>query len=169
MRPIADLVDELLASDKTLEGSPAWRPGTRDHDRRLAWMVLVVGESSRCDLAATSYPDESPDRFTIGLNYAGRCVWRLDYELPDWGPHYNPLDRVPLLGGAYEVRGQHFHSWSDNRYLATRSTLPLELLCARGLASPPRRWASAFRWFCGETGIQQPADIPTLPARGRFV
>ena len=33
-------------------------------------MVLVAGESSRCDLAATCYPDESPDRFTIGLNYA---------------------------------------------------------------------------------------------------
>jgi hypothetical protein len=157
MRPIADLVDELLASDKTLEGLPTWRQGTREHDRRLAWTILVGGETSRCELTATAYPDESPDRFTIGLNYAGRCVWRLDHELPDWGTHYNPLDRVALLGGEYEIRGRHFHSWQDNRYLATRATLPAELLCARTFAPPPRRGRVPFVGFAGRLGLSNPS------------
>ena len=47
MRPIAGLVDELLLriTTRPLEGLPSWRPGTREHDRRLAWIVLVDGAS----------------------------------------------------------------------------------------------------------------------------
>jgi hypothetical protein len=166
---VAELVDELLASAKVLAGGlPTWRSGTRDHDERLAWPVLVDGETDQCELAATCYPDESPDRFTIVLSYANRCIWRIDHELLNRSPHRNPLDRADLLG-AYEVRGPHYHSWDDNRYLATLGALPTELLCARPLAPQARGWENAFRWFCGETGIQQPADIPYLPPRGRLL
>ena len=167
--PVAELVDRLLASNKQLVGLSGWRPGTRDHDQRLAWPVLVSGETSECVLAATCYPDESPDRFTIALNYSERCIWRVDHELPSRSPHHNPLDRVVLLDGSYQVQGPHFHSWPDNRYLATVASLPLELSCARALPPQVRGWENAFRWFCGETGIRQPPEIPSLPPRGRLL
>jgi hypothetical protein len=154
--PVAELVKVLLASDKQLVGLPRWVPGTRDHDQRQAWPVLVAGETSECVLMATCYPEESADRFTITLNYARRCIWRVDHELANRAPHHNPLDRVSLLDGAYEVQGPHFHSWSDNRYLAAVATLPIELPCARALPPQVRGWENAFRWFCGQTGIRQP-------------
>lgn len=169
LRPIADLVDELLASEKTLAGAPLWRSGTRDHDQRLIWTVLVAGESSSCSLQATSYPDEDPSRFTIALIFRDRCVWRLDHEPENRAPHHNPIQRAPLLGNVFVVRGPHYHAWSDNRYLATPNALPKELPCAREQPRQAGGWENSFRWFCGATGIEQPLEIPALPPRRRLV
>lgn len=157
-------VDIVLASTKSLEGIPSWERGTRNHDRRLDWVVLVEGQSAECVLMATAYPEMGEERFTISLVVKDCCVWRLDYDPIDT-EHVNPLDRFRILGIPPHIRGQHFHSWEDNSYLASKTRLPDQLHCARKLPVNVRGWENSFRWFCGQTKIRSPTEMPSYPPR----
>lgn len=168
---IADAVDGFLQADKALAGNAIWRDGTGDEDWRAAYVVLVEGEHVGAALDLTAYPQTPTNRadcrFTITLN-CPQPVWRIDFDPPDKG-HPNPIDRIGILGEGM-VFGPHFHSWQDNRHLATRAALPRELSCARTLPPQIRRWEQAFRWFCGQTGISLPAGpVIGLPERDRLV
>lgn len=164
---IANLIDDLLAAEKTLAGTPYWRDGNRPDERRLDWPVLVEGQSVNCLISVTAYPNIGEERFTITLNYGGRCIWRVDYE-PNYAHHINPPERAVTLGG-YDIPGPHYHSWGDNRHHATPVSLPKELDCARELPSNARGWDNVFRWFCGEINVNQPDEIPDLPRRTRLL
>ena len=164
---IAKLIDSLLAAEKALAGNPGWQPGNRPGELRWDWPVLVEGESANCQVSVTAYPEDYPNRFTITLNYVGRCIWRLDYE-PDYKAHINPPDRAPFLGD-YTIWGRHYHSWADNRHLATPANPPRILDCARALPSNIQNWENAFRWFCGETRITQSGAVPDLPIPVRLL
>lgn len=149
-------VDIVLASTKSLEGIPSWERGARSHDRRLVWVVLVEGQSAECALTATAYPEMGERRFTISLVVKQRCVWRLDYDPIDT-EHINPPDRLKIPGIPPHIRGQLFHSWEDNSYLASKTRLPNQLYCAKELPINVRGWENSFRWFCGQTQIESPA------------
>ncbi len=164
---IADLVDRLLSAQKSFAGSsPDWVEGNREEEVRFTWPVLINGESHACYVAATAYPNFRGERFTISLIFKNSNIWRIDYE-PDFKRHTNPFDRASLLG-SYEVRGKSYHSWEDNRYLATHATLPKKFECARHLPENVQGWENAFRWFCGQTNIDSPHIIPSLPKMTRL-
>jgi hypothetical protein len=146
---VADLVDRLLRADKRLQGRPDWREGNPGA-MRIRWPLLVGTSISDAFLHLMHWPNSAEARFSIGLNYRVQIA-RLDFVPPhEW--HDNPLDRARFLGGA-RIRGPHYHSWQDNRHLATAAALSRELTCARQLPAQIRRWDQAFRWFCGEVGI----------------
>lgn len=160
---VASLVDAFLLHPKTLDGKPEWRPGNRTGERRLRWPVFLSGTSCGADLDLTAYPADHR-QFMIGLSFPSH-IWRVDFELPEWGPHVNPLDQIGRLGGS-PVHGPHYHSWADNRYLATARTLPPELECARPMPANTRGFENVLRWFLGETNIALPAaQMIALPPR----
>lgn len=168
---IADAVDAFLGAEKSLTGTAKWHDGTGDGDWRTSYVVLAEGEHVGAALDLTAYPhiptDREDCRFTITLN-CPQPIWRIDFEPPDKG-HTNPLDRSRFLGEGL-VYGPHYHSWPDNRHIATKAMLPKELGCARTLPPQIRRWEQAFRWFCGETGITLPSGaMLELPKRSRLV
>jgi len=170
MRPAASggvsapaLIDQFLATSKTLAGQPIWREGNGNGDKRISWPILVGTSVSEATLGITAYPNRLPSQFTITLNHRA-CIWRLDF-IPPQESHPNPLDRGVLLGG-YRIYGPHYHAWADNRHLATAASLPKELLCARSLPRQITRWEQAFRWFCDQVGIAlEPSQVIELPPR----
>ena len=164
---IAELVDALLAVDKSLLGNAGWAEGQRPGQRRMDWPVMVEGQTADCKVAAESYPEHDALKFSVSLVYSRHPVWRLDFE-PDHTAHFNPPARAGMLGGSV-VRGQHYHAWADNRYTATHGSLSKQLPCARPLPSTVQRWENAFRWFLGEVNIAQPPVVPELPKRTRLL
>jgi hypothetical protein len=164
---VAVLVDRLLAAKKQVAGYPAWREGNRD-EMRIRWPLLVGSSVSEAALHLTAFPNSTELRFSIALVYRW-CVARLDF-VPKHESHTNPLSRREHLGGIYRVREPHYHSWADNRYLATAAALPRELKCARELPPQIRRWDQAFRWFCDQVGVDlSDVEIPELPPRTRLL
>lgn len=164
---IADKVAAFLLVEKELQGEQFWGPGNRDEERRISWPISVEGEMFGATLALTAYPDEPEQRFTITLNLPP-CVWRLDMD-PDYKRHRNPYDRGERLG-THTISGPNYHSWDDNRHLATPSRLPDKLTCARPLPTGFRTFERALRWFCGETKIILPNNqMVELPPRERLV
>jgi hypothetical protein len=162
----AELVDRLLAAEKRLQGRPSWTEGNPG-EMKIRWPLLVGTSVSEAYLFLAAYPNSPSARFTIGFVYR-HMIARLDF-LPEHEYHDNPLDRLWSLG-ASRVYGSHYHSWTDNRYLATATAIPRELTCARVLSPQIRRWEQAFRWFCGEVGIVLGSDeIPDFPAKDRLL
>lgn len=167
-RPIADLVDELLAADKELAGAPEWRQPNRETEQgRLHWPVLVKGEISDCYLAATVYPVDPELRFTICLVYRDRNIWRLDYE---------PTERVEfnrfIKGHPYSglpIAGPHCHRWEDNRVYVSHASIPEEFPIRTPLGEEVRSWEKAFRYLLGETNIAQPREVPSWPPNERLL
>ena len=164
---MASLVDEFLKAEKRLVGEPDWGPGNRPSEQRLNVPLSINGAPTNVNLQITAYPNEPTLRFTITLNWPP-CFWRVDYD-PPHKRHTNPLHRVPLLGGARRVEGPSYHSWADNKHLATMAALPDNLDCARPLASKIRGWDNTFRWFCEETRIVLGGSKIELPPKTRFI
>lgn len=158
------LVDRFLLSEKTLVGSSDWQP---DQNNAQRWRVNVAvgGEITGFALEVKAYPLLGPAHFRIIL-MAEKAIWRLCCTNDP--PHNNPLSRPPDIKEAI-VSGPHYHSWGDNRRFGTSRSLPDELHVARafqGMIFP-----SAFRWFCGETGISSvnSLDLPDLPRREQLL
>ncbi len=172
-RPIVELVDELLAARKELTGSIWPRRANREAEQvRAEWPVLVNGQSAECSLAWTLYPNADELRFTICLLFRGLNIWRLDFESED-RIERNPLDPGHPRSGL-EIRGPHCHRWEDNRRFATRDAIPSGLpfrVQYDGTKVGPQVWENAFRFFLGQTGIEQPeaSEIPPWPKRERFL
>ena len=172
-RPIAELVDELLAAPKELVGDARFRPPNREEEQaRLLWPVLVKGESDRCAVSCTLYPNVPDLRFTISLILSNMSVWRLDFE-PDWRIEHNG----PLPGQRYDsatIRGPHCHRWAENRRFASHNMIPQTLpfrVPYDGPKTGPNVWVNAFRYFLGETGIEQIPEgrMPRWPRRDTLI
>lgn len=172
-RPIAELVDELLAARKELTGTVRLRQANREGEQiRAEWPVLVNGRSSQCALAWTLYPNAPEMRFTICLLFRSQNIWRLDFE-PDERIERNPLIPAHALSGA-EIRGPHCHRWEDNRRFATYHAIPEQLpfrVPYSGSRTGPQVWENAFRFFLGQTGIEQPeaSEVPQWPRKERLL
>lgn len=164
--PIAQLIDAMIASEKTLGGSPDWRSaGNNAGEWRLRIPLFIEGESCGVDVEINAYPDSGTNHFRIMLN-AEKCIWRIDFN--HFETHQNPQDSW----GAYGVRFRepHFHSWAANRRYATHSSLPAKLKIAQPLPTTIRQFDTVFRWFCGEVNIvQPPVNMITLPGRTRLI
>lgn len=171
-RPIAEIVDELIAARKELVGTPQPRPPNREDEYRLLWPVLVRGESDWCSVSCTLYPNSPELRFTISLLLGNICVWRLDFE-PDWRIEHN----CSLPGHQYDmatIKGPHCHRWAENRRFATHNMIPQTLpfrVPYDGPKTGPNVWENAFRYFLGETSIEQIPDerMPRWPRRDRLI
>lgn len=161
---IREVVDRLLAANKQPAGLTDWK--AQDNDCRLVSPLLVSGEISDATLTVISFPRSPELRFRIVLSYL-RAIWRLDYTLDE--THVNPAKRPDDIA-EYTIQGPHFHSWKDNRHLATNNSLPRKLLVARILPPNVRTFPNAFRWFCGETHIDLgPSGVPDLPKSDRLL
>jgi hypothetical protein len=155
---IRTLMDAVVAADKTLAGTNYWKPDEDGDAHRWIGVIEVAGELPGVNLVVKAYPRSPALKFRIMLN-AGRCIWRLDY---DHDGHLNPLN-APGDPGIL-IREPHYHSWADNRRLATVNSLPRRLRNARLLPAGIRSFNSAFRWFVQQTNIQiSSLDTPDLP------
>ena len=163
--PIAELIDGLLASEKTLGGEPDWQDTYFD-EAKLMMPLLIDGVSVHADFVVLAYPLTGHSKFRLLLN-APRCVWRVDHVHDE--PHVNSFDRPSDLE-EYDFCAPHYHAWADNRRFSTHATLPDRLENARILPPGLRSFDSVLRWFCGETNIVQPlAGLITLPRRTSLV
>jgi hypothetical protein len=165
-RPIAELINDLLAARKTIEGVPRWEEGPYVGKERLLMPLYVEGASGNVDLIITAYPYAGHSRFRVML-CAPKCVWRTDCTIDE--PHFNSFDRPADLEEVYFCE-PHYHSWSDNRRFCTMQGLPDKLPNARKMPTEVRSFDSCLRWFCGQTNIEQPAaGMITLPPRRRLL
>ena len=148
--PIAELIDGLLAAQKTFAGEPDWID-IYHGESRLVMPLHVGGVSSGSDLKISAYPLIGDAKFRIML-CAPKCVWRVDHVSDE--PHVNSFNRPADLE-AQSFCQPHYHAWADNRRFCAYATLPDRLENARIL---PKPWSfdSVLRWFCGETNIEPP-------------
>lgn len=163
---IRALVSELLAADKTLEGTADWRPIGRGDEVRLLLPVFIDGRSTQATVEVDAYPNAPVARFRIMLNVE-KCIWRIDFT--EYEQHVNPVDTWHEIT-PYAFREPHFHAWSDNERYCTANSLPKKLLIARPLPPKIRQFSAAFRWFCDKVKIAQPPSImPNLPQRTKLI
>ena len=154
------IVDGILKADKALVGISSWKPDPDGDAWRWLGSVEINDEQHGITLVAKVYPRSEELKFSIMLNFQ-RCIWRLDFTTEG---HLNPLN-APAFGGMV-IRVPHYHSWLDNRALATSNSLPKRLRNARPLPESIRNFYPAFRWFLEETNIYVEAgEIPDLPKR----
>ncbi len=151
MAGVATLIDDMIAAQKTLGGVPSWQPSGLRSEYRLVMPLEIDGVSCGAHVEVDCYPNIKELRYRIMI-FAPKCIWRVDHW--DRERHPNPLDVPPDVPRGW-VEGPHYHSWEDNRRYCTQNALPDRLLIAR-LMPPIRQFDAAFRWFCGETNIEQP-------------
>ena len=164
MANVADLIDDLLAAEKTLGGTPTWQPVHRG-ELRLLVPLLIDGVGCGADIEIDAYPNVDELRFRVMI-FAPKCVWRIDYT--DGEPHVNPLEiAADIPQGPFDQ--PHYHAWADNRRFCTQNSLPDKLHVAR-ILPPIRQFDATFRWFCAETNIAQPpAGLIELPPRTQLL
>jgi len=164
MAGVGDLIDEMMAAEKSLGGVPKWQAAQRG-ELRLLVPLQIDGVSCGAHVEVDAYPNIDTLRFRVMI-FAPKCVWRIDYTTGE--PHVNPLD-VPSDIDQGPFDQPHYHAWADNRRFCTQNSLPETLPVAR-LLPPIRQFDATFRWFCGETNITQPpAGMVELPARTQLL
>jgi hypothetical protein len=165
-RPIAELIDDLLAARKTIAGLPNWIEAPYEWEERLLMPLHINGVSGGVDLIVTAYPHFGHSKFRIMI-CAPKCIWRIDHANDE--PHVNSFER-PLDLEETDFCEPHYHSWSDNRRFCTHGGLPDKLLNARKMPADVRSFDTSLRWFCGQTNIEQPVvGMITLPPRRRLI
>jgi hypothetical protein len=161
-KPIAEIIDAMLATPKEMGGIPVWQPFNYGgvEEARLLIPLLIGGESTGVDMVVTAYPHDGHRKFRM-LIKAPKCVWRIDHVQGE--THMNSLDRPADLR-EFSLTGPHYHAWADNRHFASQATLPDRLPNARLM--PDRSFDSALRWFCSEVNIAAPPHgLIDLPQR----
>ena len=161
MPDIRVLADAFLETHKTLAGIGSWEQEHGDHGScRLVRPVQISGELPGHELVVKAYPRDKHLKFRIVLTMQ-RAIWRVDFAHDE--THPNPPGSPPELPSII-INEPHYHSWADNRCLATQNVLPRDLNFARILSRRIKRFEQAFRWFCDQTNIRiSLADIPELP------
>lgn len=160
-RPIAAIIDDLLAAKKTLIGSPVWQNPYSSSEDRLLLPLQVDGVSTGADLTISAYPNIRPLSYRMMI-CAPKCIWRVDYVYDEH--HINSFER-PIDLKEFSFCEPHYHAWPDNRHFCTYSTLPDRLPNARIMPNL-RSFDSCLRWLCGETNIEQPpCGLIDLPPR----
>jgi hypothetical protein len=159
------LVDALMRAKKTLAGEPDWKEVGHRGEHRLVLPLMIEGTVCPLDLEINGYPNIRDLRFRIMLRMP-QCVWRIDYV--DDELHVNPADDWWDCGVSFTE--PHYHSWEDNRRLATHSQVPDPMPVARVLPPNLNSFDNVFRWFCEQTNIAQPpSNMVYLPSRNRLV
>jgi hypothetical protein len=162
---IAQVLDDLLRAQKAIVGAPDWKEVGHRGEHRLVLPLMIDNANCPADLELNAYPNIRDLRFRIMLRVP-QCIWRIDYV--DDEHHVNPLDCWDECGSAFTE--PHYHSWADNRRFAKPSTPPDPMPVARALPPQIRQFDAAFRWFCGETNIEQmQAGTIDLPPRSRLL
>lgn len=165
-KPIAQIIDELLAARKTLSGNPDWQASEHGVEYHVIMPLRINGLSTGADLRVTAYPNEGHSRYRI-LLCAPKCIWRIDHVVGE--PHVNSFNRPTDLK-EYSFDEPHYHSWNDNRRFCTHASLPDRLENARILPPNHRAFDNALRWFCGSNNIEQPPHgLIVLPQRTRLL
>jgi hypothetical protein len=159
---IVALIDNLLATPKTVAGTPTWRDMGHHGQFRLTFPLLIGGESTECALEICAYPNREPLRFNIAIHQP-KAIWRLEY-CPT-ASHTNSMNAPKDISGLIIV-GPHYHNWADNRRFVTSNSLPKTMKNARLLPEGINDFAAAFEWFCQQTNIETPpANAVVLPVR----
>jgi hypothetical protein len=163
---VRQVVDAMLAADKTLAGDADWRTLYGEQKSRWRKPCLIQGLVSDLELEVQAYPYVDILKFRIILIYT-KAIYRLDYCCTDG--HLNPIDRPSHLPFG-PINEPHVHEWRDNRRFATKTTLPNALDNASILNRNINDFDRAFRWFCGEVNITVPSmEMPMLPPRTRLL
>lgn len=164
---LRSIVDDFLAADKTLAGTPEWTVELNRFVYRWVCPLAVNGELSGFDFTIKAYPHNSVFTFRIIVSY-DKAIWRLDFAYDE--PHTNSFNAPTDIAGNI-ITDRHFHSWPDNRRFATAKALPAKLHNARNLPSNVQTFENALRWFCGEVRIVDldGFGIPELPKPGTLL
>lgn len=167
MPGVADLIDDMLAAQKTLGGLPNWRAVGERGEHRQVIPLSIDGVSCGAHVELNAYPNIVDElRFRIMI-FAPKCIWRVDYVTDE--QHVNPID-APADAPQGMFWEPHYHSWADNRRFATHNSLPDTLPIARVFEPRIRQFDATFRWFCGMTNIAQPPPgLIDLPPRTRLL
>ena len=164
-RDIRDEIDKVLGVPKVPTGVADWAL-TQQDDQRLTYALSIDDELSDAKFIVIAYPTIRSLQFRLILSY-GRAIWRVDFAKGE--DHVNPLDRPAGLPLG-PINDPHYHSWHDNRHLATAYSLPHRLLNANVLPNNIRTYENTFRWFCGETNTVVPSGgVPQLPQSDRLL
>jgi hypothetical protein len=164
-------IDDFMAADKTLGGTPSWQRGNGHNDVRAVGPIFRDGSSTGAFLQAIAYPNEKVPHVSIGVHWDG-CIWRLD-QVPMTEKHRNPLPQGILSGPYHIISGPHVHTWDDNRRFLTAGhviTLPHAEVYGGPKFDRPQKWPSLLRWACGETNIKMAKDqMIDWPKRERLL
>ena len=164
-KDIREEIDNVLKAPKAPTGETEWIVSPQE-DQRLTYALSIDNELSDAIFTIISYPMVRTLQFRLVLSY-GKAIWRVDFAKGE--DHINPLNR-PLHLPLGPIDDPHYHSWPDNRHLATAYSLPARLRNANVLPSNIRTYENTFRWFCGETNIAIPSGgIPNLPRSDRLL
>lgn len=156
---IADKIDKLLLAEKLLAGTPEFESSPRPNQFRWGGSLEINNEACGLKLWVDAQPDGFRQPFTITLN-ATTCVWRAEFVEMTSHLNNHPCPPTCDVGLIY---GPHFHSWEDNRHLATPKKLPNLLKFGKPLPPNIQGLENALRWFCGETNIVINFNIPDYP------
>jgi hypothetical protein len=132
--------------------------------------LTINSESIELSLLIVCFPNELKPKFTIML-IGEKCVVRLNYG-EDCSHNNHPIKGIITpLGIEYgEIEGSNYHSWQDNRHLASPIKYPNELEFARQLPLNIQSFENCFRWFCAENNVIIAGEkIPELPLRERLL
>lgn len=149
-----DDVDAFLsARGKTLPAAPVWAPHKSREGEMKARLPI------ECD-GAIAGPEIEITLRTADPNYIAMvlimpaCVARLCI---------GTSHRNRVTGGT--LTEPHFHRWSDNRNLPTRTRA--ELPFAELLPEDVRTRDASFAWFLSQVGIESPHWLPVAwPSQG---
>src|SRR5579872_1964011 len=77
-QPISQLIDSLLATEKTMSGAADWRDGPYHGEQRVVMPLRIGGVSTGADLIVSAYPLFGYSKFRIMI-CAPKCIWRIDH------------------------------------------------------------------------------------------
>ncbi|MFO1503563.1 MAG: hypothetical protein U1F39_07075 [Steroidobacteraceae bacterium] len=140
-------VDSCMESPKTLAGSdgPSWQQGRDPDELRMKLPLQIAGEQSGAFLMIVAYPEYHSLKFRIGIEFHGKVVDRLDYELD--------VAHANKAGFGDLVKGPHWHTWEDNRHLVgsiyKHDKLPIAISF-----TDAQRFDAALRSYCKKRNIE---------------
>ncbi len=169
-KPNIIFIDWFFNQSKTIAAAGTWQETETDGRYRYKVPIAIGGTTTLSDLYIEAFSRSESLRFSIVLCYK-LCIFRLDYwELDQHNNHKVGKHNMPEGITVGPIKGPHFHHWSDNRMLATNSSIPSTLEYARALPSNLKSFENCFRWFCGEANIELGGLIvPELPLKDRLI
>ena len=144
-----------MAARKRIAGADQagrWLPGYRSNELEMRYPLEVAGELRGAQLMIIGFPHEPELKFRLGILFPA-MISRLDYTDET---HVNSLDAA-AWGVPPAVTGPHYHSWRVNRRFFRGVTIPPRLHDAIAYQQPGRSFEAILRWYCSDTGIDQPS------------
>jgi hypothetical protein len=169
----------ILETEKRVAKRLEWQPASSS---RVGCARRVAFES-RISLKGMSLPRGIWFRASVIPQYAGQATFQIECENPgtkshiplfrmEWRPmrsHKNGSLGPDELQGLFIDEGvTHAHSCIDHLDIEADEVLSGGVHTARIVTPDPATYDEALIWFCTQTRIVNPGDIPPPPAQGEM-